>query len=374
MNRVTTAFVTIVFWVAVLIPSASALLPIDPAEIENRRLVLPEISIQNLMSPTFYRDALIYVRDANPVRAWLIKTGSSLDLSVFHDSPQPQRVLLGEEDWLYGRKSIEGLCQGSPETAASNLISLAEELALGGTTVVFTVAPAKFVVHPEHLTEQQARLAKCGLETSSRLRNMLAANAPAGSVDSWILFESVKREGAVPYFQTDSHFNHEGAMPWIEMLVSEIAPHIWDSDAVVDVGITTKVGNLMGILGLAIPEESRELLVDRGLPRTPAIQKHQRFSQSHSATEQFLAPSGTQAPLISGKAVMLKDSFMDLPAPSLSQYFADLTIMDWRDPVSIQFFLEQAHEADVVLIEVSEESILSRFVDDAVLRALREAG
>ncbi len=71
---------------------------------------------------------------------------------------------------------------------------------------------------------------------------------------------------------------------------------------------------------------------------------------------------------------MLKDSFMDLPAPSLSQYFADLTIMDWRDPASIQFFLKQAHEADVVLIEISEESILSRFADDAVLRALREAG
>jgi len=374
MNKVTTVFVTIVFWVAVLIPSASALLPVDPAEIENRRLVLPEISIQNLMSPTFYRDALIYVRDANPVRSWLIKTGSSLDLSVFHDSPQPQRVLLGEEDWLYGRKPIEGLCQGSPETAASNLISLAEELALGGTTVVFTVAPAKFVVHPEHLTEQQARLANCGLETSSRLRNMLTANAPSGYVDSWILFESVKREGTVPYFQTDSHFNHQGAMPWIEMLVSEIAPHIWDSDAVVDVGITSWVGNLMGILGLAIPEETRELLVDRGLPRTPAIQEHDRFSRSQTATEQFIAPSGTQAPLISGKAVMLKDSFMDLPAPSLSQYFADLTIMDWRDPASIQFFFEQAHEADVVLIEISEESILSRFADDAVLRALREAG
>ena len=60
---------------------------------------------------------------------------------------------------------------------------------------------------------------------------------------------------------------------------------------------------------------------------------------------------------------------MELPEPSLVQYFADVTTMYWRDEESIDYFLHHAAESQVIIIEVSELHVWERFADTRFLDA-----
>lgn len=354
------------FAALLLAPTLSALLPVAPSEIENRRIVRPDVSLDRLVEPGFYAEVLRYVRDANPMRTWLIAAGSGLDYWVFGDSPDPLRVLRGEDEWLFARDEIEAGCSAPPETVAANLVALIEQLREDVPTVVFTVTPSKFVLYDHLLTPDQIELTDCAREASEQLRELLASEAVPGYLDGWEMFETMQASGEQPYFRTDTHFNYSGSVPWMKSLVTE-AGGVWEPGALVDNGMVKRDGNLMTLLGLSISETVHQVLVDRDQPRTPAEQLHQRFGEDYRATQIYLARSVADPGLITGQTVMLKDSFVDLPAPSLVQYFADITLTDWRDEESITYFLDSAREAEIVILETSEEGVWSRFADQSLL-------
>lgn len=356
------------FLVMIVAPPLSILLPVRAAEIENRRLLAPDFSFDNILSPDPYQQALTYVMAANPVRTWLIYIGTGVDYYLFGESPNPNAVLLGTNGWLYSRESIDSLCSPIAVTdAVRSLEEFVEELRGRGTVVIFTIAPAKFGVHPENLTEVQEQLVQCAGESIEVLRKAVTEERSPGYVDGRALFETMKGEGSIPYFRTDTHFNHAASVRLIEAMVEEIAPGIWDEGAVRSLGPSSFVGNLMTLVGLRETEQFEEVIVDRGLPRTPAEQLHDRFSDTQTATERFVVRGTAPEPLIEGESLVLKDSFMDIPAPSLAQYFRDLTFTDWRSEESVAYFLERAPSADIVIVETSEEAFLGRFGDEGML-------
>lgn len=370
MSRLGKRFWVVLFPLVLLAPTISSFLPIDRVEIDNKRLVAPKIDAQNLTDPRFYRSVLAYARDASPIRARLIQGSSLLDFKVFGDSPAPNDVLVGDGGWLYGREAIRELCApASATTAAQNLVDTVDFLRSQGVQTLFTVAPAKFAIHPEHLTDVQAELAECAKANDEILRQYFAGSDPDGLINSWSVFETLKSEGTDPYFKTDTHFNYAGSIPWMKALVTALDRDIWDEDAIVDYGRTDFIGNLMTLIGLGRPESARLVIIDRGLPRTPTEQLHDRFSEEQTATERYLSPPSSTAVLIEGRVIVLKDSFMDLPAPSFAQYFHDLTVTDWRSQDSVDYFIQNALAADVVIIQTAEHSILERFAH----RSLREA-
>lgn len=361
MTKLTQRLVILLFPMALALPAASILLPTEPTEIENRRLEAPEVSFDRLDEPRFYRELGAYIRDANPVRALLIRGGTGIDYHLFGDSPNPLSAVVGREGWLYQRKQFEVLCEGDPRNAETNLLALVRAIQDTGADVVYTVAPSKFTVVPDYLTEDQARLAACGLESASSLRALLSEEAEPGYVDSWALFSSMRSLGIDPYFKTDTHFNYVGSVPWMQALITAIEPGIWEPGSVQNLGDIQFGGNIALTLGLESSEVVRHVVVDRGLPRDPVERLHDRFGEFHFSTQRYRAPEGSDTAVIEGRAVVLADSFMDIPAPSLVQYFRDITIMDWRSQDSIDYFLEQAHGADIVIIETSNEGIFQRF-------------
>lgn len=371
MRRITKRLVTVLFPLALVMPAASILIPVEPVEIENRRLEAPAVSPDRLLDPRFYREIGAYIRDANPVRTLMIRAGTGIDYHLFGDSPNPLATLVSDDGWLFRREYMEELCEGSPVTAVANLRALIGEIESTGATVVYTVAPAKFTVVPEYLSDDQARLAACGLESAQLLRTTLASEAEGGYVDGWALFSSMRALGIEPYFKTDTHFNYVGSVPWMQALITAIRPEIWDPDAVRSEGVVKRIGNIATQIGLDVPEEVRRVIIDRGVPRTPVEQLHDRFSATRTATQRYQAPIDLDVPLIEGRAIMLADSFIDIPAPSFVQYFEDITIMDWRSQASINYFLELAHTADIVLIETSDHGSLGRFQSSDLLDTFR---
>ena len=359
MSRITRFVTSTGFIAALVLPALSILLPVSATEIENRRLQSPEVTAAGLLDPAFYEEAMVYIRDANPVRAALIRLGASIDLNLFDDSPDPSRVFKGLDDWLYFRSTVTEGCTTPPQVVASNVGRFIRRLEREAGTVVFTIAPSKFEIHPEHLNPSQFLLTECARENSEELQALLDALPLEHYVDGWDLFEAMKDGGVQPYFRTDTHFNYEGAIPWIEALVNEIAP-IWDASAVEAQGTTDFQGNLMSFLGLTEPERVRHIVVDRMSPVEPVDIRLNGNLREYEFSDHNLE-------MIQGEAIILGDSFIDLPETSLVQFFEHATVLDWRDPGAVDYFLTNSRHADVVIVEVSAMDIWRLFADQTLL-------
>ena len=365
MRVFTKRLVAVLFSIILFLPAVSILLPVSVAEIENRPLERPEFTVDRLLDTNLYRELLRYVRDANPVRTRLIWLGAGLDFWVFDDSPDPSRVFKGRDDWLFFRKTIVNACSTEPEAVVENLEAFVMQLEEEIETVVLTIAPSKYTMQPEWLTADQFRLIGCARAASERLRQLLADATFEHYVDGWALFERVKNAGIQPYFRTDTHFNFEASIPWMKALIDEIAP-IWDPSAVRTLGTVDFQGNLMSFLGLPLPEQVQEVVVDRGI--TPEVVTI--LPGDTAAT--YRVPEDVNAALIEGSAVIVGDSFMVLPRPSLVQYFREVTVLDWQrggaQAAAFDAFLDVAFLADIVIIEVSEMDVWPLFADQSFLR------
>lgn len=371
MSSITRRLVTAGFVIAVILPAISIFLPVETGEIENRNVEAPEFEVDRLVEPGFYIDSLSYVRDANPMRAAMIWLATGIDYLVLNDSPNPIEVLLGTDGWLYSRTAIQTMCSDQEEQAVGHLHDLVDELERNGVQVLYTIVPSKFSIYPEHLTEVQTDLAECGLKTNARMRSALAATHRSGYVDSWASFQGPRPSTSDTFFRTDTHFNFNGSIPWMQSLINAVDPSLWDPDAITGGDAVSFEGNLAGLIRPGTTESVERYVVDRGLPTTPVEQLHGRLSPTLWSTERFMAPSGSPA-VAQGRTLWLKDSFGDLPTPSMAQYFEDLTVVDWRNEDSIEFFLSEAPHADRVIIEAVDEGLLLRFGDGSLTSRLMD--
>lgn len=365
MKPLTRHLVILFFSISLVLPAASIFLPVTLVEIENRRLDTPEVSMARLLEPGFYLEVFRYIRDANPMRVWLIRAGTAVDFHVFDDSPNPREVFKGTDDWLYLRSDVDEACSGTPEAVVENLDAFVARLEQDVSSVVLTVAPSKFIIHPEHLTDHQADLTECARVAGERLRELLEGAEIGTYLDSWELFEREKAAGMQPYFRTDSHFNFEASIPWIEGLVDLIEADIWDPSAVEDLGETNWQGNLMVFIALRQPERAREMVVDRGFAREPVEGETELDVKGYRSESQSV-------PLIRGETVVVKDSFMNLPESSLAQYLSDVTMIDWRSPEIFAEIEEWVPNADTVILEISEMGIWGLFGDARFFEAYEE--
>ena len=70
--------------------------------------------------------------------------------------------------------------------------------------------------------------------------------------------------------------------------------------------------------------------------------------------------------------MVIADSFMELPEESLVQYFADITMVDWRAEEGVDYFLRQVAGSSVIIIEISELDIWRLFGDRSILEAYED--
>lgn len=371
MRPFTQKLVMLFFVIMLVMPGLSILLPVETNEIENERVVAPEFEASRVADLGLYRDAVRYVLDANIMREWLITAVTMLEYRVFGDSPNPTAVLIGRDGWMYARDVNGTMCGGSPALVTRNLLSLVDLMERRGARVIFTVVPAKVVVHPDNLEPEQSELLACMRAASVSVRDLLRDEARRGYVDSWALFQRLAEDGEELYFRTDTHFNSSGSIPWIKAMIDEIDPLIWDESAVLDRGAIGFSGNLGILVGPGIIEEVSQVVVDRGLPRSPVERLHAPLSPSMHSTERYV----THAPdVIPGTTIWLKDSFGDIPRTSMAQYFEDLTVMDWRSEDSVRYFMSRAGDADTIIIEIDDDGLFFRLDEDALMTVLVDEG
>ncbi|MDE7242832.1 MAG: hypothetical protein K2O18_02485 [Oscillospiraceae bacterium] len=157
----------------------------------------------------FLPDLSAYVEDNYQFRQTFVTAWSYLNQKFLHTSIA-SGVVLGKDGWLYFSDTLEdytGLGLLTPReifAAAHNLSLVSEYCQTQGAQFLFTVAPNKNSLYPEHMPDLT-------VYHSVRNADALAAALDAEGVPYVNLFDAFREQSETLYFTQDSHWNSKGA-------------------------------------------------------------------------------------------------------------------------------------------------------------------
>ena len=200
------------FLTACLLPSLGMVLLPDSGPAANQ-ILAPEPRLfeeDGSFNSDVLEETTDYVADHLAFRQEMITLDAALSAAVFQTSMEEQ-VLLGKEDWLYYRVTLEDYLRTEPLSdrqlyGAARSLALLREYALSrGGELYFTVAPNKVSLYPQFLPLVGEPLE--GQDDIDRLVPFLAEEG----VPYIDLFTTFRQEKEILYYKQDSHWNTLGA-------------------------------------------------------------------------------------------------------------------------------------------------------------------
>ena len=200
----------LLFLVLCLIPSLGILI-FGESEAAANEILSSRPSVQNRdgsFNTALLSDFSDYIADRFAFRQEMVTAWSEINAKVFSGSVEEQ-VLLGSDGWLYYRETLDdylgrGMSDVELKYAARNLALMQEYAENQGAAFVFTIAPNKNSLYPEHMPTYYPK----GHDGSNAER--LPAVLEQYGVNYVDLFEAFRNE-EVLFFSTDSHWNAQGA-------------------------------------------------------------------------------------------------------------------------------------------------------------------
>lgn len=285
-----------------------------------------------------------YVADHFAFREELITAGAVIKAKAFHTSAE-EEVLLGEDGWLYYRETLADYLRTEPlgERAlygAAHTLALAREYCESrGARLLFTVAPNKVSLYPEHLPEVGEPLD--GEDDIDRLRAYLARE----NVDYCDLFAAFRAEGDTLYHRLDSHWNARGAALAHDTLIAALGKT--DQAPFFD-GAYQITENHKGDLYEMLYPAGQELDEDAVFERPFAFAY---TAEPRSAEDQRI---DTACAGKSGSLLMFRDSFGNALHPFLADAFGRAAFSRAM-PYTLPLVEETG--ADTVVIEIVERNL-----------------
>jgi alginate O-acetyltransferase complex protein AlgJ len=186
----------------------------DVKSYENRSLAKEPAFDINRLDPfparydTFYNDHF-------NLRSALIQLHSAFKIRAFGISPVPDKVIIGDDDWLFANTDEFRSFLGVDRLSDEELRALTEELEYRreylekrGCTLYLAITPAKASVYPEKLGIEHHRH---NTETwGEQLNAHLQKHAALKVIDLFAVLKSKKSEGEL-YYRLDNHWNELGA-------------------------------------------------------------------------------------------------------------------------------------------------------------------
>ncbi|MBO6014897.1 MAG: hypothetical protein J6P48_05450 [Oscillospiraceae bacterium] len=164
---------------------------------------------EGILNVEVLNEAADWTADHFALRQEFATAWSAVQARLFRSSAE-EKVILGRDDWLYYRESLDdyrgiGLRQEQLDAAVRNLALMQEYAEAKGAVFVFTVAPNKNSLYPEHMPGSIA-----GSHERSNAERIAALLNRSG-INYVNLFDKFGAEREILYFQTDSHWNARGA-------------------------------------------------------------------------------------------------------------------------------------------------------------------
>lgn len=205
------ALFTALILLACLVPSAGMALPRTADTGGNETLAaLPSVyDRQGRVNTQYLSQLQRYAEDRHFLRQEMITLWSALNVRLLGASIT-EDVVLGEDGWLYFGDTLPDYAGTAPMTdreifsAARNLAMVSEYCESQGAAFLFTIAPNKNSLYPEHMS---------GITPGAGPGNAerLAAALESQGVPYLDLFAAFRDQGETLYFSTDSHWNGRGA-------------------------------------------------------------------------------------------------------------------------------------------------------------------
>ena len=347
----------ILFVATISLPLAGTIAGVDGGDpaAENRELASFPRWNGTWPSAQAYPDAFSrWFDDHFAGRARMVRWYGESRLFGLRVSPSPD-VLTGDDEWLYFADDggVEDYTNAAPlrpgEIGAwhTAIVRANEWLRHRKIGYVFTIAPDKHVIYPEHVpaTIRPA-------SSRSRMDQVFAtlANTDVRSIDLRPALLEAKTNERL-YHKTDTHWNDRGALVAYQHLIEEVrrqvpaTPPAWTRDDFESVAREVQGKDLAGLLGLKRDLHETDLLL---IPRRP-----RRARVVEPAGADPMAEAGRLVTEIPGsslpRALIFRDSFATRLVPLLSEHFSRAVYL-WQNDFE-PYFVSREHP-DVVIEEI----------------------
>ncbi len=271
-----------------------------------------------------------YYADHFSLRNQLIRLKSILGVVVFHQSPMPDKVIVGKENWLFTVKDELDHYEAKNLFTTAQLESISREMVKRkryldqkNIQLYFVVAPTKYTIYPEYLPSFVNKL-----NNISRTDQVLKALEDKGIkvIDLRKPLKDAKGENLL-YFKTDNHWNPYGGIIASAKIIERIKndypsipiPSLSDYNIT---QISVKGGNTAQMLNLDTKFDDISFNLE---PKTEALAKEEEkvgypvpeFFPNPWDYEHVYESHNQSLPNI----LVIRDSFGNAVIPFLSQSF-----------------------------------------------------
>lgn len=290
-----------------------------------------------------------YVNEAFSLRQELITLWAHVE-ALFGESAE-DGVILGSDGWLYYADELADYTGTEPMTerqvfAAARNLALMREYAEGlGADFVFTIAPNKSSLYPEHMPAYP----RSGERTDAE---RLAAELEAQDVDYVNLFELFAAEDTTLYFAHDSHWTSRGAALAADALNAALGVKS-EFAAGYEFETRAHMGDLFEMLYPAGRDtETDDAPVNLAFTQGEGVRPDSITIDTEGAGE--------------GRLLMFRDSFGELLYPFMAEGFAEAR---FSRQAAYDLTLAEELSADCVVIEIVERNLSWLYEQPALLPA-----
>ena len=295
----------------------------------------PALTPGGLVDGSSYRQTDAALRDRLALRQYVVKSIGEAARDKMGTSLNPE-VVMGSSGVPFISEDFIFPCEHDfePEKVDAGLRELRALGRITGKTITIAVAPDKSSILNDQLGKRGNALMACANRVREDTESTWGTQSAPPVMMAWkeLNAEQAKHPGKV-FQRGDSHWTSQGALVWSRALIAQLvrqgeAPRSLrrapDAKKAEDEPADNDLYRMMGI---SRPETVPVWRVSR--PKVK-IRAKSMPSQSGRGVAVFHSSSDTE-PLITGRTLVVNDSFFSRAEGQLAPYFSDLSVMHWSD-------------------------------------------
>lgn len=278
-------------------------------------------------------------------RSEIITADAEIQSKVFGVS-NLDSVIVGKDGWLYYASTLDdymgqnALSEQQIEGIVHNLTLVQQRVEEHDAKFLFTVAPNKNTLYPEHMPNYYH-----ADKSAERNRDLLNAALAHSSVDHCDLFPVFEKQDETLYFARDSHWNNKGALLAYNEILSKLGKPHDDFSSTTSTQREDVVGDLSKMIYPSSSVAELNYYYD-------AEGTYRYATDTSSVEEPLIRTNNDNA---QGTLFMYRDSFGNALLPFFASAFAD-AVFSKSFPIMVDYALEQYQPNDVVF-EIAERNI-----------------
>ena len=336
-----------------LIPSVGMLFFPTTQTTENRAMAKPPVLFteEESLNLSFFQDFESYFNEHMALRNQLVFADAKVQTAMFAES-NVSGVISGTDGWLYYSSTLNDYLGLDVMTdrelfnLAHNISVVQDYLKAQNIGFVFTIAPNKNTLYPEHMPYYKDQIVN-----PDHSAKLLAPYLQAQDVSYTDLFALLESQEEVLYLLRDSHWNNKGALMAYNAIMDDLGCSHEDYASVEPKLSKNENGDLNKMLySFYGPLEEN---YDYGVPQSYTYEK-----EDTTVEDGWIVTTNPEG---EGSILMFRDSFGNTLIPWFSNAFAN-AYYSKGEPNAMESFVE-LYDPDYVVIQKVERNI-SDYLDE----------